>query len=79
LFLLAFKRRKLELFYTVVGVIHQPPMMFCPLMPAGASPFPVAEKDQNATAASDAMKGSGLANGVRAAPAKAEERRTEVQ
>jgi len=46
---------------------------YFPLMPAGASPFPVAEKDQNATAAPDAMKVSGLANVVRAAPAKAEE------
>ena len=40
----------------------------------GPSSFPVAEKNQNATAASDAMKGCGLANVVRAAPAKAEER-----
>ena len=38
------------------------------------SSFPVAEKNQNATAAPDAMKGSGLANVVRAAPANAEQR-----
>ena len=43
-------------------------------MPAGASPFPVAKKYQNPTAAPDAMKGSGLASLVRAAPAKAEQR-----
>ena len=40
----------------------------------GPSSFPVAEKNQNATAAPDAMKGSGLANVVRAAPVKAEQR-----
>jgi hypothetical protein len=34
----------------------------------------VAEKNQNATAAPDAVKGSGLANVVRAAPANAEQR-----
>ena len=38
------------------------------------SSFPVAEKNQNATAAPDAMKVSGLANVVRAAPVKAEQR-----
>ena len=36
--------------------------------------FPSAEKKQNAAAASDAMKVSGLAGVVIAAPAKAEER-----
>jgi hypothetical protein len=40
----------------------------------GALPFPVVEKDQKTTAASDAMKGSGLARAVITAPAKAEER-----
>jgi hypothetical protein len=39
----------------------------------GPSSFPVAEKNQNATAASDAMKGSAKARVVIAAPAKAEE------
>jgi hypothetical protein len=42
--------------------------------PRGPSSFPLAEKNQNATAASDAMEGSGLANVVCTAPAKAEER-----
>jgi len=27
---------KLNYFYLVVGVIHQPPMMICPLIAAGA-------------------------------------------
>jgi len=40
----------------------------------GASPFPVVEKDQKTTAASDAMKGSARARLVIAAPTKAEER-----
>lgn len=31
---------------------------FVPLMAAGSSPFPAAEKDQNAAAAPDALKGS---------------------
>jgi len=30
--------------------------MFIPLMAAGPSPFPAAEKDQNAAAAPDALK-----------------------
>ncbi|WP_090701980.1 hypothetical protein [Daejeonella rubra] len=42
--------------------------------PRGPCSFSAAKKNQNATAASDAMKVSGLANWVRAAPAKAEER-----
>ncbi len=45
--------------------------MFFPLMPAGASHFPIAEKDQNATAAPDAMKGSAKARTVIAAPVNA--------
>jgi hypothetical protein len=40
----------------------------------GPSPFSVAKKNENATAASDAMKGSAKARVVIAAPAKAEER-----
>jgi hypothetical protein len=43
-------------------------------LPRGPSPFPIVEKDQKTTAASDAMKGSGLARLVIAAPAKAEDR-----
>jgi hypothetical protein len=39
----------------------------------GPSPFSVAKKNENATAASDAMKVSGLARVVIAAPAEAEE------
>jgi hypothetical protein len=42
-------------------------------MAAGPSPFPAAEKDQNAAAAPDALKVSALAWLVVAAPAKAEE------
>jgi hypothetical protein len=42
-------------------------------MAAGPSPFPAAEKDQNAAAAPDAMKVSAWAWLVVAAPAKAEE------
>ena len=40
----------------------------------GASSFPVAEKNQNATAAPDAMKGCAKARVVIAAPANAEQR-----
>ena len=58
----------------MVGVFHQPPMMICPLMPAGASPFSLAKKDQNATAASDAIKVSGLAGVVFTALAPDENR-----
>ena len=47
---------------------------FYPLLAAGASSFSVAKKNENATAASDAMKGSAKARVVIAAPAKAEER-----
>ena len=42
-------------------------------MAAGPSPFPAAEKDQNAAAAPDALKGSAEALLVVAAPANAEE------
>jgi hypothetical protein len=42
-------------------------------MAAGPSPFPAAEKDQNAAAAPDALKGSAWAWTIVAAPAKAEE------
>ena len=42
-------------------------------MAAGPSPFPAAEKDQNAAAAPDAMKVSAQAWTIVAAPAKAEE------
>ena len=43
-------------------------------MAAGPSPFPAAEKDQNAAAAPDALKGSAWAWLLAAAPANAEER-----
>ena len=46
--------------------------MFIPLMAAGPSPFPAAEKDQNAAAAPDALKVSAQAWTIVAAPAKAE-------
>jgi len=42
--------------------------------PRGPSPFPAAEKDQNAAAAPAAMKGSARAKTVIAAPVNAEER-----
>ena len=42
-------------------------------MAAGPSPFPAAEKDQNAAAAPDALKGPAQAWLVVAAPANAEE------
>ena len=48
--------------------------MYCPLIAAGPSPFPSAEKDQNAAAAPDATKVSGSANCVRAAPVNAVDR-----
>jgi hypothetical protein len=60
------------------GVAHQTFIILFRSWPRGPSSFPVAEKNQNATAAPDAMKGSGLANEVRAAPAKAEERLSTV-
>ena len=47
---------------------------FIPLIAAGLSPFSVAKKDQNATAAPAAMKGSARARVVIAAPVNAEER-----
>ena len=42
-------------------------------MAAGPSPVPAAEKDQNAAAAPDALKGSAQAQTIVAAPANAEE------
>ena len=38
--------------------------MFIPLMAAGPSPFPAAEKDQNAAAAPDALKVSAQAQTI---------------
>ncbi len=48
--------------------------IFIPLIAAGALPFSVAKKNQNATAAPAAMKGSARARTVIATPVNAEER-----
>ena len=47
--------------------------IYYPLIAAGPSPFPAAEKDQNAAAAPDALKVSAQALTIVAAPANAEE------
>jgi hypothetical protein len=47
---------------------------YYPLMAAGPSPFPAAEKDQNAAAAPDAIKVNALAWPVPTAPAEAEKK-----
>ena len=56
----------------MLGGTHQVFMISFRSWPRGLSSFSVAKKNQNATAAPAAMKGSGLANGVIAAPVKAE-------
>ena len=76
LFLLAFKRKR---FIFLFGLgFNRGKWIFNDYLPAHSrgepSSFPVAEKNQNATAASDAMKGSAKARVVIAAPANAEQR-----
>jgi len=60
--------------FIMLGGTHQAFCNFSPLIAAGALPFSVAKKDQNATAAPAAMKGSARARVVIAAPVNAEER-----
>ena len=62
----------------MLGVTHQALDNFIPLIAAGLSSFSVAKKNQNATAAPAAMKGSARARTVIAAPVKAEDRLLKV-
>ena len=60
--------------FLVLGVTHQAYIISFRSWPRGPSSFSVAKKNQNATAAPAAMKGSAKARTEIAAPVKAEER-----
>ncbi len=65
---------KIDMSFPVPRFSCLPCMISFRSQPRGPSSFSVAKKNQNATAAPAAMKVSGLANGVIAAPVNAEER-----